>query len=105
MVPSPPIAAQIWSWLPTLSLITCCSSRMASLASSSGEVILPRRAFSAFSSPTVNEEEEPSPERAGRSPMCWTSMPSENSLAYSIRAARTEGCMSSRWSRTSSICE
>ncbi len=99
----PPKAAATWSWLPTLSPITFCSMWMASRASCSLLTMLPFSAASACTRPTVKEELEPRPERAGRSPSWWISRPLLQLAQPST--PRTAGCLiSSQW-RTFSIAE
>jgi hypothetical protein len=64
----PPYAAIIWSWTPTDSPIIFCSTLIAPVASSNEFFVIPLYAYKAFKSPTVNEEDDPMPLRAGRSP-------------------------------------
>ena len=72
---SPPWAALVWSWEPTVSPISSCSMWIDSMVSSCLLRICPFRAYRALSKPTVKEELEPMPQRAGRSASWWISRP------------------------------
>ena len=80
-----------------------CSMWMASRASWSFDTYEPFIAASACTRPTVKDELEPRPERAGRSPSWWISRPL---LGFAQPSTpRTAGCLiSSQW-RTFSIAE
>ena len=64
--------------------------------------MIPSKPESAWSSPTANADEEPIPDRAGRSPSWWISTPSTSSIS---KAARTAGWSISDRSFTSSILD
>ena len=64
---NPPNAAATWSWQPTDSPIMSRSTWMASRANCMLLGMRPLNTCRALSRPTVNEELEPMPERAGRS--------------------------------------
>ena len=103
MVFMPPWAANTWSWEPTVSFRTSCSMWMPSAASCCLLTTSPRSACRACSRPTVNDELDPMPLRAGRSPSWWISTPRVMSRNFSD--SRTDGCRISSTAWTRSIWE